>query len=144
MDPDKKAHLKKRLSESIIPMWLDRLEQMLVANAQKQGADASEEKQSWFVGDKMTIADLWSFPRLLWLTSGRLEGIQVSGLLEATPNLTRNLRQVSKHPRVADWLSGHHGDETIEAVPGSQLPPGSPMVPGSPSVKHRSVSFDSN
>jgi hypothetical protein len=65
----------------------------------------TENKSSeWFVGDKMSVADLAIWRLLGWIISGKLEHVPTT-LLGTFPYLTKLYANVNSHPKVQEWMS---------------------------------------
>jgi len=60
-----------------------------------------ENKSGWFVGDKVTIADLRVHQLVAWLTSGILDGIPTDCLDSSYPLLKANYERVEALPAIA-------------------------------------------
>ncbi|CAN0211596.1 unnamed protein product, partial [Phaeothamnion confervicola] len=71
-----KAVLRKELNDTILPASLAQFQRLLLASG----------KGDWFVGDRMSIADIAVSTRLKWFRSGVLDGIEV-GVCDAFPAL---------------------------------------------------------
>ena len=92
-DPIKKLHLRKELSNGDMPKYLNYLEQILMKNKSDQ----------WFVGGKMTIADIAIWRLTGWLTSGIIDGLS-KDLLKNSPLLTKLCDDVSNNSKVIKWV----------------------------------------
>ena len=92
-DPIKKLHLRKELSNGDMPKYLNYLEQILMKNKSDQ----------WFVGGKMTIADIAIWRLTGWLTSGIIDGLS-KDLLKNSPLLAKLCEDVSNNSKVIKWV----------------------------------------
>jgi glutathione S-transferase len=98
------THLK------LILRWLQQymnvLEKLLEAN-----------KTGWFVGGKVTIADLRTHQVVAWLKSGILDGLPTT-LLDAYPLLCANHDKVEALPQIVAWRAKHGTKyDTFKFVP---------------------------
>jgi glutathione S-transferase len=85
---------------------LNVLEKLLEAN-----------KTGWFVGDKVTIADLRSHQVISWFKMGILDGIPTA-ILDVYPLLCANHDKVEALPQVVAWRAKHGKSyETFDFVP---------------------------
>ena len=93
---EKNEDLKKYMREELVQGELVRkisfLEELL-----------EKEKGGWFVGNKITIADIAIWRLLGWLTSGMLDYIPDT-LLSNFPNLKRVCSNVGNHFKVKEWI----------------------------------------
>ena len=74
--------------------WFGFLENLLTEN----------KSSEWFVGDKMSVADLAIWRLLGWIISGKLEHVPTT-LLGTFPYLTKLYANVNSHPKVQEWMS---------------------------------------
>jgi len=91
-DPVKKAGLKKMYMEEQLPVFLSKLEKLLVAN---KGGDG------YFVGDGLTWADL----HLLNFQGGFELRLGLPDVLEKCPKLNALFKKVSKLPKIAEYIA---------------------------------------
>eukprot|EP00123_Amoebidium_parasiticum_P019703 comp31182_c0_seq1/m.47250 comp31182_c0_seq1/g.47250 ORF comp31182_c0_seq1/g.47250 comp31182_c0_seq1/m.47250 type:complete len:209 (-) comp31182_c0_seq1:502-1128(-) len=64
----------------------------------------------YFVGEKLTIADLQVYDALSWVKSGILDHVPTT-VLDGYPLLSAHLQRVDSHPRVAEWNAAHRKKE---------------------------------
>ena len=68
-----------------------------------------ENKDSnFFVGNKISIADLAIWRLLGWLSSGLLDGVPAN-ILEPNEKLNKLREEVYKHPKVNEWMLKTYG-----------------------------------
>jgi len=96
-DAAERMRLRARLSEVTLPKWLGFLERRL-------------GDRTFFVGDRLTIADLVMWRVTGWLASGSLDGISTD-ILDDFPALTRHYRSVDALAAVRGWMDAHYGGE---------------------------------
>jgi glutathione S-transferase len=91
-DQEKKKQMRLSLVQGTLPKKISHLEEQL-----------ERDGQEWFVGTRMTIADIAAWRLFGWLTSGVIDHIPTE-LLTPFPNLRRVCRKVEKHPKVSAWV----------------------------------------
>jgi len=95
-DNDKKAAMRKALTETTLPPHLASLEKALARN-----------KASPFVtGSELTVGDLKLAPVLAWFTSGALDGIP-KDIADSYPHLKAVREAVYANPKVQEWVNSH-------------------------------------
>ena len=67
-DPKKKKLAREILASKHLPKMFKFLEELIKNN----------KKSPWFVGSKLTIADLAVWRLLGWLSSGKLDGVEIA------------------------------------------------------------------
>jgi glutathione S-transferase len=95
-----KKNMREKLTHKLLPSWLNYLEQIL-----------NENKDAiWFVGNKLSIADIAIWRLLGWMKSGMLDGIP-SNICEPYTKLDNVYSAVHKHPKVQEWMLTTYGKE---------------------------------
>lgn len=92
-DVAKKAEMKKTFENVQLPEYLNGFEKMLAANKSESG---------FFVGDKLTLADLAMVQMLVWLGSIKCVPLQVN--LKSHPRLGKLKTKVEAMPRIRKWM----------------------------------------
>lgn len=95
----KKIEDRKILTNKLLPRWFKYLENLL-----------SDETSKWFVGNKMTIADIAIWRLLGWLTSGIIDGIPTT-IVNEFPKLKNVHYNVHHHPKIKEWMMQTYGKE---------------------------------
>ena len=90
-DPIKKGAMRVELTNHDLPKYFGYLEYILNA-----------KNSHWFVGDKMSIADIAVWGLLGWIASGVLDDIPPE-ILNPFERLKKLYQEVSKTPRVREW-----------------------------------------
>jgi len=98
-DEGKKIEDRLQLKNKFLPRWFKYLENIL-----------SEDASEWFVGNKMTIADIAMWRLLGWLTSGIIDGIPTT-IVDKYPKLKNIHYKVHHHPKVQEWMLKTYGKE---------------------------------
>jgi glutathione S-transferase len=89
---DLKKIMREELAQGALVLKIRFLEELL-----------ENEKGDWFVGKKITIADLAIWRLLGWLTSGMVDYIP-NTLLSNFPNLKRVCSNVGNHSKIKEWI----------------------------------------
>ena len=99
-DKEKKrlALARKILATKHLPKWFQFLENLLKKN----------NESYFFVGNKISIADLAIWRLLGWLSSGLLDGVPTN-ILEPYKKLNKLREEVYKHPKVNEWMLKTYG-----------------------------------
>ena len=99
-DKEKKrlALARKILATKHLPKWFQFLENLLKKN----------NESYFFVGNKISIADLAIWRLLGWLSSGLLDGVPTN-ILEPYEKINRLREEVYKHPKVNEWMLKTYG-----------------------------------
>ncbi len=90
-DPIKKRLMRAELTNKDLPNYFGYLEDILNAN-----------ESNWFVGDKMSVADIAVWGMLGWITSGVLDDIPPS-VVSPFKRLKKLYNEVSQNPHVREW-----------------------------------------
>ena len=91
---DKSILMRKELVETILPIWLGFMETLLERNG----------NTGYFVNDSLTVADLAAWRLCGWISGGIIDGIPET-ILEKFPLLSKHQDNISKFPKVAEWLA---------------------------------------
>merc|ERR1712066_144329 len=83
MAEEEKLEARKKLAEDKIPMYLAALEAIMIANG----------STGFFVGDKMTIADIALWRLFGWLKGGNLDGLPTD-LIDKHPLLLKSFNDI--------------------------------------------------
>ena len=97
-DPKKKKLAREILASKHLPKMFKFLEELIKNN----------KKSPWFVGSKLTIADLAVWRLLGWLSSGKLDGVPTD-ILQPDNNLINMRKKVYQHPKVQEWMLIKYG-----------------------------------
>merc|ERR1712183_1160053 len=97
MQGEEKVAARKTLAEITLPKFTTGLERIM----QENGATG------FFVGDKMTIADLAMWRPWGWLTGGLVVGLPAD-LLAPTPLLLANFKAMDNEPRIKEWMAKNY------------------------------------
>ena len=89
---------RKILATKHLPKWFQFLENLLLEN----------KDSNFFVGNKISIADLAIWRLLGWLSSGLLDGVP-GNILEPYEKLNKLREEVYKHPKVNEWMLKTYG-----------------------------------
>ena len=89
---------RKILATKHLPKWFQFLENLLAEN----------KESNFFVGNKISIADLAIWRLLGWLSSGLLDGVPAN-ILEPYEKLNELREEVYKHPKVNEWMLKTYG-----------------------------------
>jgi len=92
-NPQKIEKSREILATKHLPKMFQFLENLINKN----------KNSSWFVSDKITIADLAVWKLLGWLSSGLLDGVP-KNILEPYPKLRAMRNEVYQHPKVNEWM----------------------------------------
>ena len=97
MGEAEKLEARKVLASDKLPMYFSALEEMLKANG----------STGFFVGDKMTIADIAMWRLMGWFKGGALDGISTD-ILDKYPLLTKSFNDTDSHPKIKAWMDSHY------------------------------------
>ena len=97
-DKERLALARKILATKHLPKWFQFLENLLKKN----------NESYFFVGNKISIADLAIWRLLGWLSSGLLDGVPTN-ILEPYKKLNKLREEVYKHPKVNEWMLKTYG-----------------------------------
>ena len=92
-DPQKMQKAREILATKHLPKMFQFLENLIDDN----------KKTPWFVGDKISIADLAVWRLLGWLSSGLLDGVPTN-ILNPYKKLLSMREAVYQHPKVHEWM----------------------------------------
>ncbi|MDC1296612.1 glutathione S-transferase family protein, partial [Alphaproteobacteria bacterium] len=95
-----KKEMRDKLTNKLLPRWFNYLEKIL----------HKEEKSKWFVGNKMSIADISIWRLLGWIKSGMLDGIPKE-ICDNYPKLNAIYLEVHKYPKTQEWMIKTYGKE---------------------------------
>ena len=95
-----KKDTREKLSNKLLPRWFTYLENIL----------ENEKGSTWFVDNKISIADIAIWRLLGWLKSGMLDGIPTN-ICDAYTKLNNVHAEVHKHPKVQEWMLKTYGKE---------------------------------
>jgi len=97
-EKERLALARKILATKHLPKWFQYLENLLAEN----------KDSNFFVGNKISIADLAIWRLLGWLSSGLLDGVPAN-ILEPYEKLNKLREEVYKHPKVNEWMLKTYG-----------------------------------
>ena len=97
MGDTEKLEARKKLSTDKLPMYFAALEGIMKANG----------STGFFVGSKMTIADIAMWRLFGWFKGGVLDGIPVD-ILDAYPLLIKLFNDMEAHPQIRAWMDSHY------------------------------------
>ena len=92
-DPIKKKEMREDLSKNDLPRYFSYLEDLL-----------SNNKSQWFVGNKMSIADIAIWRISGWLTSGIIDDIP-KNLIDKFDNLKNLYSLVNNDKKIKEWVA---------------------------------------
>ena len=95
-----KKDTRKKLTNKLLPRWFTYLENIL----------ENEKGSTWFVDNKISIADIAIWRLLGWLKSGMLDGIPTN-ICDTYTKLNNVHAEVHKHPKVQEWMLKTYGKE---------------------------------
>ena len=99
-DENIKKAMREKLTNKLLPRWFNYLEKLL----------EKEKMESWFVDNKMSIADIAIWRLLGWLKSGIIDGIP-SNICDKFPKLNNIYTKAHKHPKIQEWMFKTYGKE---------------------------------
>merc|ERR1711971_14970 len=94
MEAAAKAAARAELAATTLPKYLTALEKMMSENG----------STGFYVGNKMTIADLAMWRMWGWIAGGIVDGIPTD-LLDAYPRVKKNSETIGALPEVAAWMA---------------------------------------
>jgi len=97
MGDAEKLEARKALASDKLPMYFSALEAMMKENG----------STGFFVGDKMTIADIAMWRLMGWFKGGALDGISTD-ILDKYPLLTKSFNDTESHPKIKAWMDSHY------------------------------------
>ena len=96
-DVNEKLEARKQLAKDTFPMYLKALEKMMTQNG----------STGFYVGSKMTIADIAMWRMMAWITGGHLDGVPTT-ILDPYPQLMANMKTIGANPKIAVWMAKHY------------------------------------
>ena len=96
-DREKKMEMRSILREATLPKWFSYLEQLLKSN----------RSNGFFVGDKITVADIAVWRLLGWITSGLLDGIPTN-VYKNFHALTDHQERLESDSKIQEWMTNHY------------------------------------
>ena len=99
-DEQVKKDMREKLKIKLLPRWFNYLENIL----------KNEEDSTWFVDNKLSIADIAIWRLLGWLKSGILNGIPTT-ICDDYSKLNNIHFEVHKHPKIQEWMLTTYGKE---------------------------------
>jgi len=99
-DKNIKREMREKLTNKLLPRWFTYLENIL----------ENEKGSTWFVDNKISIADIAIWRLLGWLKSGMLDGIPTN-ICDTYTKLNNVHAEVHKHPKVQEWMLKTYGKE---------------------------------
>eukprot|EP00092_Neocalanus_flemingeri_P041485 GFUD01045172.1.p1 GENE.GFUD01045172.1~~GFUD01045172.1.p1 ORF type:complete len:213 (-),score=78.96 GFUD01045172.1:96-734(-) len=97
MEVKEKTVAREQLATVTFPMYLKALEKIMTENG----------STGFYVGDKMTIADIAMWRMFGWLTGGIVDGLPTT-MLESYPQLLDNFNTTGQHPEIVEWMAKHY------------------------------------
>ena len=97
MEEAEKLEARKKLVADKLPMYFSALEGIMKANG----------STGFFVGNKMTIADLAMWRLFGWIKGGVLDGIPTD-VMDSYPLLIKLFNDMDSHPKIKAWMDSHY------------------------------------
>lgn len=97
MEEAEKLEARKKLVADKLPMYFSALEGIMKANG----------STGFFVGNKMTIADLAMWRLFGWIKGGVLDGIPTD-VMDSYPLLIKLFDDMDSHPKIKAWMDSHY------------------------------------
>ena len=97
MEGKEKEEARKELATVTLPKYLSALEKIMSENG----------STGFYVGSKMTIADIAMWRLFGWLTGGIVDGLPTT-LLDSTPQVLTNFKTTDQHPEIKQWMESHY------------------------------------
>ena len=97
MEAKEKEEARKELATVTLPKYLKALEKIMSENG----------STGFYVGSKMTIADIAMWRLFGWLTGGIVDGLPTT-LLDSTPQVLTNFKTTDQHPEIKQWMESHY------------------------------------
>ena len=97
MGDAEKIEARKVLASDKLPMYFTALEGIMKANG----------STGFYVGDKMTIADIAMWRLFGWIKGGGLDGFPTD-ILDPYPLLTKSFNDIDSHPKIKAWMDSHY------------------------------------
>jgi len=92
---EKQLEMRKNLVETSFPFWFERLDAKLAKNG-----------GTFFVGNSLTIADIYMYSILKWVSSGILDGVPTT-ILDSRSFLRAFLSRLDASPKIKEWNEAH-------------------------------------
>ena len=99
-DKNIKRKMREKLITKLLPRWFAYLENIL----------ENEKESTWFVDNKLSIADIAMWRLLGWFKSGILDGVPTD-ISESFSKLNNIHTEVHKLPKVQEWMLKTYGEE---------------------------------
>ena len=96
-DPKEKMEARANLAADKLPMYFSALEKMMKENG----------STGYFVGNKMTIADIAMWRLFGWFKGGALDGIPTD-ILDSYPLLTQLFNNMDANPQIKAWMESQY------------------------------------
>jgi len=96
-DAETKMAARAVLADVTFPKYLTALEKIMQDNG----------STGFYVGDKITIADIAMWRMLGWLKGGIVDGIPTT-LLDKYPLVLDSWNKTETHPQIAEWMTKHY------------------------------------
>ena len=97
MEANEKIAARKVLATETLPKYLKALEKIMTENG----------STGYYVGKKMTIADIAMWRMFGWLAGGIVDGLPTN-LLEPYTQVETNFKLVDQHPEITAWMTTHY------------------------------------
>ncbi|MDX1555999.1 MAG: glutathione S-transferase family protein [Xanthomonadales bacterium] len=95
-DEDEKRAAREALAEGPIPLFVQRIGEML----ERRGGE-------YFADGRLTVADLKVFLWVRYLRSGMLDYVPTDIPDRLAPNLVAHFERISAHPAIVGWYEAH-------------------------------------
>ena len=92
-DQNEKIEARKQMAKKEIPFYLKALEKIMTQNG----------STGFFVGSKMTIADIAMWGLFTLMIGGKLEGMPTN-ILDSYPQLMANMKAIGGNPKISAWM----------------------------------------
>merc|ERR1711936_1245577 len=96
-DADEKMEARKVIAEVTLPKYLTALEKIMKENG----------STGFYVGTKMTIADIAMWRLFGWLSGGIVDGIPTN-IMEPYNEVNENFKATDSHPEIRSWMDTHY------------------------------------
>ncbi len=95
-DPEEKRRAREKLADGPIPLFVNRIGQML----EHRGGE-------YFAEGRLTVADLKVFLWVRYLRSGMLDHVPTDLPDKLAPNLVAHFERINSHPAIVAWYAAH-------------------------------------
>merc|ERR1712106_1098378 len=102
-EENEKLEARKQLAKDTFPMYLKALEKMMTQNG----------STGFYVGSKMTIADIAMWRMMAWITGGNLDGVPTN-VLDPYPQLMANMKTIGANPKITAWMAKHYAKPVLK------------------------------